>query len=80
MQSRNGVTWITESTAAAFENFLRTPVGENEYKNPSNEPIDIQPVKAYEVAENANKLTGNYEQPQKFIQNKELPVESTPGV
>lgn len=42
-QSSTGLTWITEFTLARFENFLRAPVGEYEYRNPSNEPIDIQP-------------------------------------
>lgn len=62
MQSRVGLTWITESVTAVLENFLRTPVGENEYRNPSNEPIDIQPIIADEVAEKANQFTMSYKQ------------------
>jgi len=42
-QSRTGLPWITESEAVGSSNFFKSPVGENEYKNPSNEPIDIQP-------------------------------------
>ena len=64
MQSRNGDTWITESIAAVFENFLRTPVGENEYRDPSNEPIDIQPFIADKVEEKAYKSIVKYDQPQ----------------
>lgn len=62
MQSRVGLTWITESVTAVLENFLRTPVGENEYRNPSNEPIDIQPIIADEVAEKPNQFTMSYKQ------------------
>lgn len=85
MQSSTGLTWITESTAVVIENFLRIPVGENEYRNPSKEPIDIQPVICDEAAKKtANQFIGSYDKRNlgKFVyRNIELlPLESTIGV
>lgn len=45
-QSRTGLAWITDPGVVLSGNLLMSPLGEIEYRVPSSEPTDIQPVTA----------------------------------